>query len=90
MLTEEQKKVLRTISVEDGFAYFSGCEAILHLAHAAIYAVNDKFRVVGVVSNGEPICIECDTLDEATEEWKNLFEGLDIIAILQQVRQRKS
>lgn len=85
-LTEEQRKVLSEITPEDGFAYFSGFAEISHLAHAAIYAGNDKFTVVGVLPNGEPISVECDTVDEAAREWKSLFENLDIATILLQER----
>jgi len=89
VLTEEQRRVLSTVSPEDGFAYFAGCEEILNLAHATIYAANDKFYVVGVVANGEPIHVECNTIEEAAEEWKKLFEGRDIVTILLQTRLRQ-
>lgn len=89
MLTKEQRKVLEGISPEDGFAYFAGCEEIINLAHATIYFGNDKFYVVGVVTNGESIRVECDTVEEAAEEWKSLFEGRNIVDILMRLRQRQ-
>ena len=80
-LTKEQERVLADITPRDGFAYFAGREKY-NFAHAAIYFGNGKFNVVGMVQNGDFIEVECDTLDEAAEEWKKLFANMDLRAMM--------
>ena len=84
MLTKEQETVLRDIAPIDGFAYFAGIvgntELNLHGAHAAIYAGNNKFSVVGVTADLEPYYLECDNLKQAIGAYKKLLEGQELLA----------
>ncbi len=89
MLTDEQREVLRTISPEDGIAYFAGVDenkANSNLAHATLYFAKEGYVVVGVDAEGRIGQQYCDYLFHAMLVYCRLIQGRDLVKLALNLR----